>query len=271
MEGLSTRRGPRGSLSRLDRATVGGIVAAFGLMAFAIIRGGGVLMYFDFDSILIVVGGTIGATLITYPLQEIRRTTLVLRNALLPDSRSEVLRVHRVLEVAERARRTGALSLEGESYYEPDPFFRTCLQLVVDSAPAEKARELLQLELDNLAERHRQGAQIFQTMGTSAPAMGMIGTLIGLVAMLQNLNDPSKIGPGMATALLTTFYGAFLSYVVFLPLAGKLRARSREEILLKQMTVDGIISVIEQMNPRLIEQRLLAFLPPDMRRSQYGA
>lgn len=254
-----------------DSATVLGACIAFGLLLAAIILGGGFLSFLDLKSFLIVVGGTVGATLISFPLREFFRIFPTLRLAIYPERSSELERVGRVLEIAQRARVDGELSIEGLSMSEPDMFFRKGLELLVDQIPAAEIRRILELELSNLEDRHRRGAEVFQTMGAIAPAMGLIGTLIGLVRMLETLEDPAEIGPGMALALLTTFYGATLAHLVFLPIAGKLRSRSEDERRVKEMTLEGIVGVAEGINPMLIERRLHCFLPPEERYSRYGS
>ncbi len=254
-----------------DSATVLGACIAFGLLLAAIILGGGFFSFLDLKSLLIVVGGTVGATLISFPLKEFLRVFATLRLAIYPDHSSGLQRVGRVLEIAQRARTDGELSIEGLSASEPDGFFRKGLELLVDQIPAAEIRRILELELANLEDRHRRGAELFQTMGAIAPAMGLIGTLIGLVRMLETLENPSEIGPGMALALLTTFYGATLAHLVFLPIAGKLRARSEEERLIKEMTLEGIVAVAEGVNPMLIERRLHCFLPPEERYTRFGS
>ena len=260
----------RPSLSReVDYATLGGAAAAFGLMFLAILLGGGVILFFNFPSFLIVIGGTIGATLVNFPLEDFKRSVDVVRTAFFPVRLSAMQRVSRILDLARLARADGILALQNEIFLESDPFLRKCMELAVDGYETKEIRRILDIELAFLEDRHRRGAQLFQTMGTIAPAMGLIGTLIGLVQMLQNLNNPNEIGPAMAVALLTTFYGAVLANVLFLPLAGKLRARSEGEKLIKQISVEGIIGVVENANPRLIELRMLSFLSPDIRRSEY--
>lgn len=258
-----------GRQSELDYATIGGIAAAFGLVFLAIMLGGRISSFVDINSLLIVIGGTVGATLVNFPLQDLARSTVILRSAFYPDTSSAYARVNKLIELSSRARGEGILSLENMTYQEQDPFFRKCIQLLVDGLPHDEIRRTLEIELLHIEDRHRRGAQIFQAMGGIAPAMGLIGTLIGLVQMLEHLDDPTKIGPGMATALLTTFYGAMLAYVVFNPLAGKLRARSQAETNIKEMTIEGILCIQKEMNPRLIEQRLMSFLPPEARISQF--
>ncbi len=254
---------------RIDFATIFGVFAAFGLVFYAIYLGGGAASFIDAKALLIVVGGTLGATLINFPLSDFRRTLVLLKTALFPDRASTQLRVRKILDIARRIKVDGPKALHSDIEKESDSFFRRCLELLADEEPGEEIDKILNIELSFLEDRHRRGAQLFQTMGAIAPAMGLIGTLIGLVQMLQNLEDPSRIGPYMAVALLTTFYGALLANVILLPIAGKLRSRSEEEFLLKEMTIEGIIGVSQGSNPRLIERRLLSFLSPEQRKSEY--
>jgi chemotaxis protein MotA len=259
-----------GVSSALDYATIAGACAAFGLVLIAILLSGGLGSYFDLQSILIVVGGTLGATLVTFPLEDFARTLVVLRPAFFPDESSSQGRIEKIIELSKVSRAEGELSLENYTYSEPDPFLRKCIELIVDQVPKEEIKKILEIEVSFLDDRQRRGAQLFQTMGNIAPAMGLIGTLIGLVRMLENLNDPTKIGPAMAIALLTTFYGALLAHLVFYPLAGKLRTRSEEEQLIKAMTIEGIVCIAEGMNPRMIDQRLQSYLPTEERINRFS-
>ena len=266
---INPLRAPEQPRVQFDYATAFGIAAAFGLVMLVVVFGGHLTAFLDLNSFFIVAGGTLGATLITFPMQDLARSFAALQSTIWPRRSSGAQRVQRLIELATRARVEGALALESSVYQEPDPFFRKCVQLLVDNIPLEEVRRTLEIELLHREDRHRRGAQIFQAMGTIAPAMGLIGTLIGLVQMLEHLEDPARIGPGMATALLTTFYGALLAYAVFNPISGKLRARSRTETTIKEMTIEGVLCILKDMNPRLIEQRLLSFLPPEARVSQF--
>ncbi len=260
---LSNTRGP-------DVGTFWGAGSAFGLVLLAILLGGGISSFLDLKSLLIVFGGTLGATLIAFPLEDFLRTLEIIRPAIFPEGKNPGQRLGRLLELASISRSEGELSLEEYAFREPDPFFRKCLELVVDGVRPENIRRILELEIAFLLERHRRGARILQTMGAIAPAMGLIGTLIGLVRMLEHLEDPSHIGPGMALALLTTFYGALLAHLLFLPLAAKLKTRSDEERLIKEMTLEGVLCILEGDNPRIVEQRLQSFLPPNQRYSHFA-
>ena len=255
---------------QIDFGTVIGAIAAFGLVVIAMYGGGSLSAFADYNSFLIVFGGTIGATFITFPLSEFGRASWALKTAFFPDDYSVKIRTSKILEIARRYR-GGAdkLVVEREILENEDQFFKQCVELLGEGYDKDSIRKILEIDLTFLEDRHRRAAQLFQTMGTIAPAMGLIGTLIGLVQMLQGLNDPKSIGPAMAVALITTFYGAVLSNMLFVPIAGKLRSRSEEEFLLKELTVEGIVGVAEGLNPRMIERRLLSFLPPEQRTSEY--
>ncbi|MCW7753810.1 MotA/TolQ/ExbB proton channel family protein [Desulfobotulus sp. H1] len=242
----------------MDIATLLGILSAFGLVGLAVFMGGGLLLFINFPAFLIVVGGTMGATLIHYPARDLLPVfQRVVRVFFSPPPSGESA-IEEMMALATQARREGVLSLEMRIPDMENAFVAKGLQLSVDGLDPSVVREILTTDLDACAERHEAGAEIFATMGSYAPALGMVGTLIGLIQMLQNLTDPDAIGPGMAVALLTTFYGALLANLVFLPLAGKLRALAREEAREKQMLMEGLISLARGEHPRVLEWRMRA-------------
>lgn len=253
----------------LDSSSIFGLSLSVGLVLLAIFLGGDLLTFLDFKSFLIVVGGTFGTTLFNFPLLDLKRSFVALQKVFNENEISSAFRLKNIIDLARKAKEDGTLSLEGKIYQEADPFFRKSIQLLVDGFSADDIQRNLEIELIQADERYRREAQVFQTMGTIAPAMGLIGTLVGLVHMLKNLSDPSQLGPGMATALLTTFYGAILAYVILLPIAGKLRAKSEEELTVKAMTLEGIMEISRATNPKLIEHKLLAFLPTEIRINQF--
>ncbi len=167
--------------------------------------------------------------------------------------------------MATDVRKGGILSIESKVKAIEDKFFSKGLQMLVDGIEVGSIKAVLEKEIDYVSERHRQGAEIFTTLATFAPALGMIGTLIGLVQMLQSLDDPSSIGPAMAIALITTFYGALLANMLFLPMAGKLKKRNTEEMLVMELILEGVISIAAGENPRVMEQKLQVFLSPKHR------
>lgn len=249
----------------MDISTLLGVVLGSALVLWGIMSGGPLSSFWDAPSLFITFGGTIGAVLVQHSMDEILNLFRVLK-VLFTEPRNSPLATIRVLVgMAEKARREGLLSLEEEAEAFDDPFLRKGVQLVVDGTDPDLVRNVLEIEISFVAERHRAGQEIFATMGAFAPAFGMIGTLIGLVQMLSHMDDPSMVGPGMATALLTTFYGAFAANLLFLPAAGKLRMRSDREILQKQMIVEGVLSIQAGENPRIVEEKLKSFLSPKQR------
>jgi len=249
----------------MDIATIIGVILAFGLVILGIFVGGGVHFFINAPALMIVVGGTLGATMINYPIREVFGVFKVAKKALFARGIPVNELIQRFMGFSHKSRKEGILALENEIRDVNDEFLQKGVQLSVDGLEPQEIRDILETEVDFVRSRHQLGAEVFATMGTFAPALGMIGTLIGLVQMLQTLDDPSKIGPAMAVALLTTFYGSILSNLVFLPVAGKLRTRSKEEVLPKEMTIQGIISLSNGDHPRILEQKLKAFLPPDQR------
>jgi len=250
----------------MDLATIVGIIVGFGLVAAAMMLGGGLMWFINPPSALIVIGGTIGATLINYPLKDIFNVVGVARHVFFHKPTSLPETIETLIGMSKTARREGILALEKKIEELDDPFFAKGVGLMVDGIEPGTLSKIMQTELEFLEERHRLGAEIFTTMGNFAPAMGMVGTLIGLVQMLMQMEDPSAIGPAMAVALITTFYGIILANLLFLPIAGKLKTRSAQEILEKQMIISGILSVQSGDNPRILEQKLHSFIPPDERK-----
>lgn len=250
----------------MDLATVIGIVLAFGLVVSGIMSGSSLMIFVDVPSMLIVGGGTIGATLVNYPLPHVLGVLKVFKQAFLTRSQSPAQIITQFMEYANRARREGILALEPLLRDIKDDFLRKGLQLTVDGLEPQTIQEILQTEVSYLEDRHEAGANLLATMGSLAPALGMIGTVIGLVQMLQRMSDPSSIGPAMAVALITTFYGALLANLLFNPMSGKLKLRSKEEVLVREMIVEGVLSISKGENPRIIEEKLNSYLPPKERR-----
>jgi chemotaxis protein MotA len=249
----------------VDLGSIIGILIGLGLVFAAILSGGGMLLFLDPESLMIVIGGTLCATLISFPLPVVRQVPGILAQAFLHRASSPTRILDLLVRYAEVARRDGMLALEEEAEKAPDEFLRKSLRLAVDGTDAELIGLILKLELQAVQERHRQGQDILRTAADFAPAFGMIGTLIGLIQMLQVLDDPKSIGAGMAVALVTTFWGAFLANTVFLPLAGKLRNRSQEERAVRRLVIEGITSIQGGDSPRIVREKLHSFLPPALR------
>lgn len=249
----------------MDIATVVGILSGLVLLGTALGRSGGLKAFWDAPSLMITVGGTIAATFINYPLDQILSIFTVVKHVFLRKLPPPEDVIAQLVYFTEKARREGILALEEEAEALDDEFIKKGLQLVVDGSDPELVRNILETELAFVEERHKSSQGLFITMGTLAPAFGMLGTIIGLIAMLRSLDDPRSIGPAMALALITTFYGSLIANLICIPIAGKLRIRSGEEVLLKELVIEGVLSLQAGENPRLVEEKLKAFLPPKAR------
>jgi chemotaxis protein MotA len=252
----------------MDIATIIGMLAAFGLV-FMAIGPANIGAFLDVPSVLIVIGGTTGATLIAFPLGDVLKVFNIVKNTIFFQKFSQGDMIRQLVEFSNQARRDGILALENAAKEVDDIFVQRGIQLAVDGQEPDAIETILTLEIEAIENRHKQGADILSTMGMFSPAMGMVGTLIGLVQMLQNMSDPSAIGPAMAVALLTTFYGAILANMLFNPLAAKLKVRSKEEIDIRNLTREGIMAIAAGDNPRVVEQKLHAYLQPSRRESQF--
>jgi chemotaxis protein MotA len=249
----------------MDIATFLGIIFGIVCIIYTIIAGASPLAFFDLRSVLIVLGGGIGSTLISYRAGEILKILNVVKHAFCGKQFSHSSLIRMLVELSQKARREGLLSLESEQEQIEDNFIKQSLQLIVDGVEPDTIRESLGLELENLKIRHNRGQSLFRTMGALFPAWGMIGTLMGLISLLKNLHEPSTIGPSMALALVTTFYGSVLSNFICIPIANKLKIKSQEEIQQKEMIIEGILSIQAGENPRIMEHKLKTFLSPSQK------
>ncbi len=255
----------------MDITTVIGTLLGFGLVLFAMASGpGGLAIFIHVGSLMIVGGGTIAVTLMNFPLDVIKGLIKVILRTYLFKLPTPAEEIDRIIEYANLARKEGLLALEGKLKEVDDAFFAKGIQLVIDGFPAETVRDIMDLEAEWQRQRHNMGKKMLDALGSFAPAFGMIGTLVGLVQMLQNLSDPSKIGGGMATALLTTLYGAMAANMVFIPLAGKLEVRAQEEALLRELMIEGIVAVQSGEGPQLIKEKLKSFVAPAARAAMEG-
>jgi len=219
-------------------------------------------MFADVPSLLIVVGGSMASILVGNPSKEVLRLGKVVKSAFSATSPDVRKLIDELVGYAEVARRNGILSLEEIAQKSHDPFLVRGIQMAVDGNDPELIQEVLMNELEAVADRHASGKTLLDGLAKYAPAFGMIGTLIGLVCMLRHMDDPGKIGPGMAVALLTTLYGVLIANMVAIPLSDKLLAKSQQEILIKRIIMAGIMSIQSGDNPRIVEQKLISFLAP---------
>ena len=251
----------------MDLATVIGLLLGAGLVGFAIVSGAGdqVGAFLDPKSAMIVIGGALASVMVSFPLAVFLRSGKVISKAFMHKDESVKDVITDLVRYAEIARRDGILSLENATREARDPFIVKGIQMAVDGTDPELIEQIMNSELDAIADRHDQGKSVFDAMGRYAPAYGMIGTLVGLVIMLMNMDDPDAIGPGMAVALLTTMYGAIFANMFALPIADKLGKRNDEELLRKTIVLRGVMSIQAGDNPRIVEQKLKTFLPPGLR------
>lgn len=249
----------------MDIATIIGLILGFAVIIVSIAMGGGAMAFVHIPSMCIVVGGMLCATMIHFSLPQFLGIFSVIKKAILVKVPSPNELIQQMVNYAAISRRDGALALEEHIRKTDIPFLAKGLQMLVDGQDEEKMREMLSLEIDALQERHARGKKILEFMGASAPAFGMLGTLIGLVQMLRNLTSPDQIGAGMAVALITTFYGAILANLIFIPLAGKLGLYSQAEITAMQMILEGICTISRGENPTIVREKMQAFLAPNHR------
>ncbi len=252
--------------ARFDLATVFGICGAFALVGAALVLGGNVAAFIDMPAALIVIGGTLAVTTTCFSLREMASAQRVILSTIFRRVPEPETIAMRVLKLAETARTGGALTLEPEvGRLRAEPILSKGVQMVVDGTPADEIERVMRRELHSIQQRHARSAGILRKAAEVAPAMGLIGTLIGLVQMLSHLDDPSAIGPGMAVALITTFYGAVLATLVFAPLAAKLERNSADEMQADQIYLIACVSMGRQENPRRLETQINALLPPSRR------
>ncbi len=247
----------------MDLATLIGMLGAIGFVVMAMVMGGDISMFMNVPSILIVFGGTLFVVLSQFSLSQFFGAGKIAAKAFMFKIESPDDLIEKIVEMADAARKGGFLALE-EAEIENE-FMQKGVDMLVDGHDVDVVRDTLAKDINMTTERHEFGATIYKGMGDVAPAMGMIGTLIGLVAMLSNMDDPKAIGPAMAVALLTTLYGAFFANVICLPISVKLGNRSEEEKLNQSLVLDGIIGIADGQNPRVIEGILKSYLAASKR------
>lgn len=253
----------------MDIATVAGLVLVIVAIVGSILAGGDITSFFDVPSLLVVGLGVIGGTMIKWPMEIVSKLVKVVMKAIFFTPADPKATIEEIGNLAETARRESVFALEKVEV--EDAFLKKAMMLAADNRPPEVIKSILQLEIDALEDRHSVGIDVLDGIGADGPAFGMIGTLIGLVIMLQNLSDQAAIGPAMAVALLTTFYGAVLANAFALPLKNKVTYRSSREVLKMNIIVAGTLGIVAGENPRLIKEKLSAFLPPSERVSEQEA
>lgn len=255
----------------MDLTTVLGLLVGIcALLASVILEGGHISSLFSLPAFVVIGGGTLGATAIGFTLDELKTVPTLLRIAFKNETHDVAGLIAILVSFAEKARREGLLALEEDLTAIDDKFLKKGMQLVIDGTDAELVRSIMETELAFIQERHHKGASIFEAAGGYAPTMGIIGTVMGLVHVLGNLSDTETLGPSIATAFLATFYGIGFANIFFLPLAGKLKNRSAHQVLVYEITLEGILSVQAGDNPRIVAEKLEAFLAPQKRNNLQG-
>jgi len=250
----------------MDLATILGLIIGFvNLILGVIFAKGNPLLFWDIPSVFITIGGSFCSLVISNPFSKILGLWRVARHAFFPPTYNPNELIITLVSFSEKARREGLLALEDDLDELDDQFLRKGIQLVVDGTDPELVRRIMETELENIQTRHDEGKKLFDDWATYAPAFGMIGTLLGLVLMLVNIEDKSAIGPGMSAALITTFYGAIMAYLVFYPISSKLGYLNNQEVLMKLIMIEGTLSIQSGDNPRIVKDKLVSFLDPKLR------
>ena len=266
-----------------DFGTLIGLFAGITIIVIGILQSGGKLFwFFSFNSILIVVGGTLAATMVNLPLKAVRNLFNILKNVFKGEVYDYVGIINEIVEKAQKARKDGLLSLEADLPNMREGFFKNGIELAINERESSRLRTFLNLEMNNIASRHIAGQELFLYMGSYAPAFGMLGTVLGLIVMMNNFAGGSEeisatydvsekfaqLLSGMGLALITTFYGVFMANMIFLPIGGKLKRKSENEMMLKNIVVEGIISIHAREHPLLIKEKLMTFVPHSLRPSE---
>ncbi len=252
----------------MDLATILGLVMGTVLIIVAILLGGSLGLFIDAISIVLVVGGGSMAVVIRYSLKDIGGAIKIAKNAF-SDKLPDMLEIiNKVEELATLARKEGILALERVEL--ENQFLQKGINYLVDGADSEQLESLMYTDISNTVERHELGASIFESWGDAAPAFGMIGTLVGLVNMLANMDDPASIGPAMAVALLTTLYGSIIANLIALPISDKLKYRNAKEEKLQNLIVEALLGIQKGENPKILKEFLLTYLPPAGRGTEEG-
>ena len=252
----------------MDLGILFGFLGTWVLIIWAILAGGSIVWFINTPGLILVCGGSVTIVFFAFPASIVKRFLKVAQKAFFNQPKSIEKLIQDMVRYAEVARRDGILSLENTTRDIDNEFIVRGIQMAVDGTDPELIEQIMNAELENLVERHTEGRGLFESLGRYSPAFGMIGTLVGLVIMLMNMDDPSKIGPGMAVAILTTMYGAVIANAFALPIADRLNRRSSEEVLYMTIIIKGVMAIQSGDNPRVVEQKLRTFLPSSAQASR---
>lgn len=245
----------------MDKATFAGLVLAIGGILFGLmLEGGNLGQVIQPTAAMIVFGGTLGAILIQYPLPVAMSAFRRLAQVFVEPAQNAQSTIELLVNYANQARREGIISLDKELANIKEPFLHRALMLAVDGTDPQELRKIMELELDNKEEQEEKIPQLFESAGGFSPTIGIIGAVLGLIQVMQHLDKIDEVGKGIAVAFVATLYGVGAANLILLPAAGKLKIRIRDEQIIREMTIEGAVSILEGMNPRMLREKLLGFL-----------
>ncbi len=254
----------------MDLSSIIGVVSGLGFVVMGILLGSGIMLFWNLPSVVIVIGGSLAATMIGFPLSDVLSIFKVTMKVFMFKIEKPENIIANLVEISNKARKGGLLSIEGDIKNANDPYLAKALQMTVDGVKTVDIAAIMQKKMSLTRDEHKTGIELLSSMGAYAPAFGMVGTLIGLVQMLANLDDPSTIGPKMAVAMITTFYGAIMANLFFIPMSDKLKIRSEEEISNMNIIYEGVVSIREGEHPRLMEDKLNVYLGDSKKTPEEG-
>ncbi len=250
----------------MDVATVIGLILAWGALFVSLgMEGGSLADLFNLPALVLVVVGTIGATTIGSSMKTLTSISSIIKTAFVSNNLNQTEVIDLMVGFAKIARREGVLALEEAASKINNRFLQKGIELVVDGTPSVMVREILETEIVAMQDRHKMGESLFTTLGGFSPTLGIIGTVMGLISMLAKLNEPGKMGHAIAAAFVATLYGVAFANLIYLPIAGKLKSKTSDEVLAYEMIIEGVMSIQSGDNPRIVETRMMAYLPPALR------
>jgi len=253
----------------MDKSSFGGLILALGGILLGLtLEGGKIAQIMQPTSAMMVVGGTIGAVMLQFPLSVVLQAFWRLGSVFFVKGTDTEAQIGQMVAFANKARKDGVVSLDSEVQKISDPFLKKSLMLAVDGTEPQELRKMMELDLDNKAEHEEHIPKVFEAAGGFAPTVGIIGAVLGLIQVMQHLDDINEVGKGIAVAFVATIYGVGLANLFFLPSSGKIKMRIREEQINREMTLEGVISILEGMNPRMLETKLKGFLAEEHKKEE---
>lgn len=253
----------------MDKATVGGVILAMaGILGGMMIEGGKIAQIIQPTAAMIVLGGTVGGVMISYPLPVVLSSFKRLAQVVFEGGSDLEGLIQEMLGYAQKARKQGIVSLDAELGSIHNAFLKKSLMLAIDGTEPQEIRKIMELDMDNQSEQEEKAPQVFEAAGGFAPTMGIVGAVLGLIQVMQHLSNVSEVGRGIAVAFVATIYGLVCANLIFLPSAGKLKHRNRQEELTREMILEGVIAILEGLNPRMVETKLRGYVAESQARER---